>query len=48
MTRLIGVDTGGTNTDVIVLDAAAGCMVSAKVPTTSADGVRLKRPGSGG
>ena len=48
MTRLIGVDLGGTNTDLTVLDTAAGRLVTAKVPTSSGDGVRLKTPGSGG
>ena len=37
MTRLIGVDIGGTNTDLIFVDAAAGRLVTAKVPTTSGD-----------
>ena len=48
MTRLIGVDIGGTNTELIFVDAAAGRLVTAKVPTTSGDGVRLKTPGGGG
>lgn len=42
MTGLIGVDIGGTNTDLIFLDHAAGRLITAKVPTTSdnqADGL---------
>ena len=35
MTRLIGVDIGGTNTDLIFIDEAAGRLVTAKVPTTA-------------
>ncbi|GGC66260.1 hydantoinase/oxoprolinase family protein [Chelatococcus reniformis] len=35
MTRLIGVDIGGTNTDLIYVDAAARKLVTAKVPTTA-------------
>jgi N-methylhydantoinase A len=37
MTRLIGVDIGGTNTDLIFVDEAAGRLVTAKVPTTAHD-----------
>ena len=35
MTRLIGVDIGGTNTDLIFVDQEAGRLITAKVPTTA-------------
>ncbi|MEJ0069050.1 MAG: hydantoinase/oxoprolinase family protein [Pseudomonadota bacterium] len=35
MPRLIGVDIGGTNTDLILVDTDAGRLVTAKVPTTA-------------
>ncbi len=35
MTRLIGVDIGGTNTDLNFVDTAEGRLTTAKVPTTS-------------
>lgn len=35
MSRLIGVDIGGTNTDLIFIDEEAGRLVTAKVPTTA-------------
>ncbi len=37
MTKLIGVDIGGTNTDLIFVDAVLGRLVTAKVPTTPED-----------
>ncbi|MDA4844027.1 hydantoinase/oxoprolinase family protein [Hoeflea poritis] len=37
MTKMIGVDVGGTFTDVFVLDEAAGTAEVAKVPTTRPD-----------
>ena len=37
MTRMIGVDVGGTFTDVFVLDEATGTAEVAKVPTTRPD-----------
>lgn len=37
MSRLIGIDIGGTYTDLVLIDEAAGCLEVAKVPTTSAD-----------
>ena len=37
MSRMIGVDVGGTFTDVFVLDEAAGTAEVAKVPTTRPD-----------
>lgn len=37
MSRLVGVDIGGTNTDLIFVDAAAGRLITAKVPTTAGD-----------
>lgn len=35
MARLIGVDIGGTNTDLILVDTEAGRLQTAKVPTTA-------------
>lgn len=35
MSRLIGVDIGGTNTDLIFIDEEAGRLVTAKVPTSA-------------
>jgi N-methylhydantoinase A len=35
MTRLIGVDIGGTNTDLIFVDQHTGRLITAKVPTTA-------------
>lgn len=35
--RLVGVDIGGTNTDLVYLDEAAGTLRTAKVPTTPDD-----------
>lgn len=35
MTKLIGVDIGGTNTDLIAVDTEARSLVTAKVPTTT-------------
>lgn len=37
MTVQIGVDTGGTHTDIVLLDRAAGIFHTLKVPTTPAD-----------
>ena len=37
MTRYVGVDIGGTNTDLIFLDEKSGQLVTAKVPTTAAN-----------
>ncbi|MEO0915256.1 MAG: hydantoinase/oxoprolinase N-terminal domain-containing protein, partial [Pseudomonadota bacterium] len=37
MTRMIGVDVGGTFTDVFVLDEASGTANVSKVPTTRPD-----------
>ena len=37
MSRMIGVDVGGTFTDVFVLDEASGHAEVAKVPTTRPD-----------
>ena len=37
MSRLIGVDIGGTNTDLIFVDPINGRLVTAKVPTTADD-----------
>jgi N-methylhydantoinase A len=37
MTKMVGVDVGGTFTDVFVLDEATGVAEVAKVPTTRPD-----------
>lgn len=37
MTRLIGVDIGGTNTDLIFVDQETGRFITAKVPTTASN-----------
>jgi N-methylhydantoinase A len=37
MTRWVGVDIGGTNTDLVFVDTDAGRLVVAKVPTTAHD-----------
>ena len=37
MTRLIGVDVGGTNTDLVFVDTEAGELRVAKVPSTPAN-----------
>ena len=37
MSRLIGIDIGGTYTDLVLIDEDAGRLEVAKVPTTSAD-----------
>lgn len=38
--KRIGIDVGGTFTDVVMLDASTGALWSAKVPTTPADPTR--------
>lgn len=37
MSTFVGVDIGGTNTDLILIDPAAGKLMTAKVPTTAAN-----------
>ena len=37
MSVIVGVDIGGTNTDLIMIDPVAGRLVTAKVPTTAAN-----------
>ncbi len=37
MSCLIGIDTGGTHTDLVLFDEAAGRLLTLKVPTTPAD-----------
>lgn len=37
MPRLVGIDIGGTYTDLVLVDEEAGRLTVAKVPTTSAD-----------
>lgn len=37
MTKLIGVDIGGTNTDLVLVDLVTGRLTTAKVPTTPED-----------
>lgn len=37
MARLVGIDIGGTYTDLVLVDEEAGRLTVAKVPTTSAD-----------
>jgi N-methylhydantoinase A len=37
MPRLVGVDIGGTNTDLVLIDTAARKLVTAKVPSTPAN-----------
>src|SRR5690348_13170415 len=46
-TAVIGVDTGGTFTDVILLEAAGGRLVGTKVPSSPADPSRSFAAGIG-